>query len=488
MGWPLKEQDLKRYPHFDAPISIDELTRIATDPDAVATNPFFPFLLYYKKWQPFRKRNEAGQKKEKKNRPIRYACRRDSAIFSYYRWLLSARYETMLVVRGIQGCPIAYRKIAAPNERGGKCNIDFAAEAFADVRALSPCCVVTLDIQNFFECLDHERLRSVWCEMLEVSVLPPDHAAVFKAITRSAVVDRDAAYKRLGYIGEVQRPDGSTTIGYRQFRNEIPVQLCSTADFRRKICGKGSGSGPSLIKRNDKPYGIVQGAPLSDLLANMYLLHFDECAALWVRNRGGKYYRYSDDIFIVVPGGEKEGREVEAYVTEQIAHHGDHLQVKKSKTSITSFTNGHDGTIYPRRFDRPQSTGGLEYLGFRFDGRAVYLRDSTLSRLRRNIVFAARRRARKVIRKHPGQDFEFLKKAFNPAAFEAHYGRVREFKSADGPRSWTFRTYVKRCTEVFKDADGTFFRQIRGLHAFIAETVDREIRKAMMSAYETNES
>lgn len=255
--------------------------------------------------------------------------------------------------------------------------------------------------------------------------------------------------------------------------------MCSTADFRRKICGKGEANGPSLIEKNEKPYGIVQGAPLSDLLANMYLLHFDECIALWVRNRGGRYYRYSDDIFIVVPGGEREGREVEAYVTEQITHHGDHLHVKKSKTAIASFTNDSDGTIHSKRIDRPQSTAGLEYLGFRFDGRDVYMRDSTLSRLRRNIVFAARRRARMIVREHPGRDFESLKRAFNPVAFEAHYGRVREFRSSDGPRSWTFRTYVKRCTEVFKDADGTFFRQIRGLHAFIAEAVDREIRMAM---------
>ncbi len=50
MGWPLTEKDLKRYPHFDGPLPLDELICIASSPAKVAKNSFWPFLHYEKSW------------------------------------------------------------------------------------------------------------------------------------------------------------------------------------------------------------------------------------------------------------------------------------------------------------------------------------------------------------------------------------------------------------------------------------------------------
>jgi hypothetical protein len=54
MGWPLQEKDIKRYPHFDRPLPLNELTRIASTPAEVIANKFLPFLHYEKSWTRFR--------------------------------------------------------------------------------------------------------------------------------------------------------------------------------------------------------------------------------------------------------------------------------------------------------------------------------------------------------------------------------------------------------------------------------------------------
>lgn len=475
MGWPLKEKDLKRYPHFDGVFPLAELERIATTPKRVAENPFFPFLLYYKSWQPFRK---PDARPEKKRRPIRYAARKDSAIYSYYRHILSERYESLLRTRGLETCPIAYRKIPSATGKRGKCNIDFAADAFQKIRQIGRCCVVTLDISSYFECIDHARLRNVWCELIGATALPLDHARVFNAITRYAVVERNAAYERLGFIGQKQSKDGSLSIGFLKPKNLIPIQLCTPSDFRSKICGADQ-SLPSLIHRNKQPYGIPQGAPISDLLANIYLLEFDALVNQFVSTMGGSYYRYSDDIFVAIPGGELEGRSAAAYITDEIKKFGDQIKIKESKTAIVCFIADECGQLTAKRTDKPNDYGGLQYLGFRFDGRNVYIRESTMSRFHRNITRAAKARARALVRRYTGKDTRYLLQRFGIQEFEKKFGRVADFDDCVKRTHWTFRTYVKRCAQVFGTSGTTFFKQTRNHRRFITQTVTRELERAL---------
>ena len=115
--WQLKPSDLKRYPHFDKYLPAEEAVAIATDPERVAANPFFPFLRYIKMWKPYRPTDKPA-----KERPIRYASRRDAYIFARYRHLLAQGYETELRRLAIQDCPIAYRKIPVSRDsHRGKC-------------------------------------------------------------------------------------------------------------------------------------------------------------------------------------------------------------------------------------------------------------------------------------------------------------------------------------------------------------------------------
>ncbi|MGB0960893.1 MAG: hypothetical protein ACPGVK_11640 [Halocynthiibacter sp.] len=154
-----------------------------------------------------------------------------------------------------------------------------------------------------------------------VDELPADHYAVFKNITKYRFVDQWSVYKRLGSLGPIQR--GKHTIeGFTVPYREMPKQLCSPEDFRAKICG-GDPSKPSLVQKNALPHGVPQGAPISDLIVNFYLIDFDAKLDQYARERGGKYMRYSDDILLIIPGGDVAA--AAAFATDEIKKHGEAL-------------------------------------------------------------------------------------------------------------------------------------------------------------------
>lgn len=163
-AWKPDSESLKWYPHFDTYVSPEDASELASDPSRVTSHSFFPLIKYVKAWQPFRTSATRGKLKE---RPIRYAARRDAYIYAYYRQILSERYEAKLLELGIQHCPVAYRKIpVSVGSSAGKCNIHFAKGAFDDVVRLGDCVAVALDISKFFESLDHNLLKDVWCSLL----------------------------------------------------------------------------------------------------------------------------------------------------------------------------------------------------------------------------------------------------------------------------------------------------------------------------------
>ena len=260
----ISARDLKHYPHFDSHLSIKEANAIVSDPKRVASNKFYPFFLYHETWQPFR--TSTMERPKPKSRPIRYASRRDAYIFTHYRRMLAEKYEERLANLGIENCPIAYRKIPKGN-CGGKCNIDFAKDAFDEIERQGDCVAIALDIKGYFESLDHARIKEVWCDLLGVERLPPDHFAVFKNITRYHVVDQREAYLRLGFV-KGSEVDGYSRERHTMPRKDMPTQLCTPAEFREKICG-GDPSLPSLVRPNADEHGnlldhgIPQGAPMT---------------------------------------------------------------------------------------------------------------------------------------------------------------------------------------------------------------------------------
>jgi len=465
--------DLKHYPHFDAPISLKDIERLVTDEKRVASNSFYPFFLFHEEWQPYRSTDAA--KPEKKSRPIRYGARRDAYIFAHYRRKLAVFYEQRLADMGISDCPIAYRQIPKPGSSGGKCNIDFAKDAFDEVDRLGDCVAVALDIKGYFENLSHKVIKRIWCDLLGVDELPPDHYAVFKNITRYRFVDQKAVYRRLGYLGPVQRGNFMVEGFTRPYR-EMPKQICSNNEFRTKVCGIG-GEHQSLVQRNELPHGVPQGAPISDLIANFYLMDFDAKMAAYTRQLGGVYMRYSDDILLIVPGGEAEATAATQFATDEIKNHGDALIIKEAKTCVVRFERSGDELSF-EHLTGPQGKNGLEYLGFRYDGRKVYVRDSTMSRLYRKVSVAAKRDGTMHVLNNSGVPPEALIGSFDYSFFSQKFTRVKKEKLTDDYKSWTFYTYLKRASQTFGKKGDRIIPQARNFKDIMRSRIESAIIRA----------
>lgn len=465
VDWELSLRDLKRYPHFDAEISLSKARELVADREKVAQNAFYPFIMYEQEWQPFRSKNP---RPEKKTRLIRYAARKDAYIFAKYRNELALPYEKKLDECGLADCVIAYRRILKGKD-SGKCNIDFAKEAFDEVISQKSCCFLALDISKFFESLDHDLLKASWRNILGVEELPSDHAAVFKAITRYAYVQRDELYRRLGFLAE-KISNGKKIEGYSLKFDEVPKKLCTNAQFRALANDKSSGK-PKLINVNENPWGIPQGAPISDLLANIYMLEFDKKCHELAKMRRGIYRRYSDDILFVLPVDVPEAISVETKVMELVSIYGAQLKIKSTKTSIVSFHSVGDQLAFTH-IKGKQGKNGAEYLGFRFDGRKVYFRDSTVSNLFRKMAGSIRAHVHEVVRRYPNKDESFLRKKLGPSSFFERFGRASDF-DPHSKEKWTFWTYAKRSQNIFGSFGDRIPKQVRNQRSFIVERMDR---------------
>ena len=464
---------LKNYPHFDRPIRTNDIEKLVRDTEAVSRNSFYPFMRFEEKWQPFRDKQDG--KPDKKIRQLRFASRRDAYIYSYYRHLLREPYEAALAARSLGNNVIAYRKLVTADGKG-KSNIDFALDAFNIIRGYGDAAVVTLDISKFFESIDHDLLRQKWCALIGVTELPNDHRAVFRAITRYAVVDRDAAYERLGYL--TWQVKGSSRIPvYSTDFKDMPRQLCSNADFREKICGKGGGFA-SLIETNKNDFGIPQGSPISDMLANLYLIDFDSALKAYVDSIGGVFFRYSDDIIIIIPGGEAEAVAARDFAMAEITKHGPKIVIKASKTSVLKYFRVPGKQRFVKLHGE-QGENGLEYLGFRYDGRAAYLRDTTLSRLYRKVTRSIRAEARALVRRYPGKNQAYIEGKFDAPSFMQRYGRVADFDPSASYDTWTFWTYARRAIEKFGPLGNPIGNQLKNYGRIVRTRMKHEIARAL---------
>jgi hypothetical protein len=459
---PLK---IKTYPHFDGPLAQTDALKLASDPFAVAHHPFYPFIEYSERWTRFAPKGFTGTVK---SRPIKYAARRDSCIYAYYRSLLSDLYEDELKKRGISESVLAYRRIPKMYGVGNKCNIHFAKDAFGLIGLLGACYVYAFDIKSFFDNLDHRFLKRQWSALLGVSSLPLDHFAVFRNVTKFGWVDREMVYRVLGMIG-TKVVNGQQVQGY--LVNRVPMQICKPDVFRSKIM--------PIVRYNSTGKGIPQGSPISDVLANLYLLNFDSNMAEFAKAHGGAYLRYSDDILLILPDLVGDIDEPSKIVQSELQSCGGSLSIQPQKTTVHQFAS-QQGAVTFKLIQGAAGRNGLEYLGFRFDGKRTFVRDSTRSRLQRKLTFAVRGQVNALRHANPLAGRAALKAQFDPKVVLRQFHQVREFHTvAKSPTDWTFWTYVVRASGTFDQSADPIRRQFRRLrqsivykaHKFIDKTV-----------------
>jgi hypothetical protein len=461
------------YPHFDGPLSQKSARELIASPVRVAQHCFSPFLRRRSPKRKFRGLKGAPPIVSKpKHRMITYAGRCDSVIFRRYRDILSERYEDLLQRNGLEGCVLAYRSI--PSVGGhNKCNIDFAIEAFDIVRRMGDCTVFCLDIKSFFDTIAHEDVAAVWKQLLEVDYLPDDHFAVMKAATKYSFIDEKAALGILGFFGEKQYPSGPPVRGYLVPRRSLPTRLCDRVTFNKKIA-------PNVAVNK---FGIPQGLPISDVLANAVLLHFDLQVKALCETLAGHYYRYSDDLFFVIPGRVVDPSACILEVERALGRATRTLKLGHDKTAAYAVERLASGEQRVTSLDcSAKAMTTIDYLGLSYDGTSIYLRQSTLSRLERRIVDRVRRHVVSRLRDDPNATQREILSRLHLQGIMREFGRIegshRTNKrcSTRGPNR-SFRCYAVRASQACGFKVSNILAQISHLNDFIRARARREVRK-----------
>ena len=281
-------------------------------------------------------------------------------------------------------------------------------------------------------------------------------------------------YERLGFLERIRLTSERTKYKYSVSKKETPIQLCSAREFRNLISGNNG-----IVRKNSQGYGIPQGSPISDLLANLYLIDFDVMMNRYAQDQNGYYFRYSDGLILILPGDDSGGHDAQSYASNKIMDCGDKLEIKEKKSSIRCFSTTSDSRITYQYVSGNLGKTGLEYLGFRFDGKSVCLRESTLSRFHRKIRQPARSRARKLVKRYWGKGEDFLVEAFNTPKFIQRFSRVKDFHTLDNYHDWTFWTYVQRAIDVFGSSDRKIYRQLSNHTNSINKSISKELHRAM---------
>ena len=345
----------KLYVHFDVALNEQRAVKLATNPDSVKKYPFYPLITYTQLVPRIRKSPEGSSKsftKEPKERRIAYPAHKDGYIFSYYKSILEEFYERWLISNRLQEAVTAFRP-------SGKTNILLAKEAFDFIKTNPGCRIVATDVESFFDNLDHRLLKETWACFLKTAQLSDDHFAVFKAITRFSVVERHRLYNLFGI-----RTSG------RLKREQQPERICTIKQFREKVVAR------KLIEPNpglSRGIGIPQGSQISPLLSNMYMAIADLAMNRSISAMGGKYWRYCDDILMVLP------EDCSKDVLEELDSWLSDLQLARSLKKTQELSSEE---LSPQK--------QLQYLGFLFDGSDVFLRSSSIQRYYRKTRKAMR--------------------------------------------------------------------------------------------------
>lgn len=405
---------IKRYPHIGLPLNYSArhkwIEKYVTSPEMVSKHSFLPFIHKTSKVKKFRKvysskdgkvhegykeGDRVLRKVDEKKRELFYASHMDSLIFSYYAKLLSDCYEVKIKQPeyNLNEVVNAYRSIPVnpkDEDSSNKCNIDFANDVFKYVIDYkeSDFAVIAFDISSFFDNLNHKKLRQVWAEVIDEVKLPPDHFNVFKNITRFShvdIVDIFEEFKDKIYVRKTDKNGDPLEIKQkkvdkiRYLRNQNAIAFCTKEDFfnlRGKLLQLSKTKklkDGKIVYRN---FGIPQGSPISSVLANIYLLHFDKIVNKFITVNGGIYKRYSDDIVVVCPLKVKDT--LKEIVYREIGNFD--LEIQKNKTKIFQFKRTNDKLLCGQEFNGLINWNkNFIYLGFEYDGANVLLKSASIS-------------------------------------------------------------------------------------------------------------
>ncbi len=365
----------RKYLHFDNKIGFDELLlqdyakfeKIFNDrfkenfhiPTQLLKSGFYPFIQVEKIVPRYKFDEKKGHKTTvPKKRYLNYASHFDALRYSWYSTILNHCYEGTLKNEEYNKSILAYRKLS-----GKASNIEFAFEAFKEIQKRKTCTALAFDITKFFDTINHNVLKSNWIQTLkyiypDIAELPKDHFKIYKNITQFQFVPKNI-------LDEVF----ADFIFYTDKR----TRYCSPKDFREYIkAAKLINTNPCYKKNNTLSGGIPQGSPISAVLANISMMGFDKKMYNYISKFDGKYFRYSDDLLIIIKSEYTD--EIKLFAQNLVNEIN--LQFN-DKTEIINFIE-RDGNIVGT--NEKGNSKKLQYLGFEFDGKEAYIRSSSLSK------------------------------------------------------------------------------------------------------------
>ena len=420
--WLKDEKTIKKskkgYAHFDYRTDMTQQKDYVTNPDMVRKHGFYPFIHYEKKMDKF-----TGKEIKEKSRDICYAAHIDRCIYQYYTFLLNELYNERVLKDEINDVAVAYRTNLHVN------NIHLAKRAFDFIRAHDPCYIMIGDFKHFFDNLDHKYLKKQWCSLLGVTVLPDDHFAVFKNITKYSKWELEDLLQ-INHLEDNRRG--------RKELNRM-AKVLTTEQFQKYR---------SHIMKNPNPFGIPQGSPISALLANVYMLDIDRKVKNIVETMDGLYMRYSDDFIVIIPGNiEKTAADVFEKIVDLI-NSTPGLKLEPEKTQYFSYTNKDTVNSGERFHENADCKNRLiHYLGFSFDGKTVSVRAKAVTKY----YYRMHRKARTIVRNN----------GISPNG--KHISCVNLYNNYSERGKWSFPSYVHRAEKVFGEG----------------ESLDRDIRRHM---------
>lgn len=356
----------RTYSHFDRPLSREQAQTLVESPEAVARHAFWPVIINPQKTVSIKKDPIKGDRVyHTKSRPIAFSAHSDAHIYAYYAQKLNEKLEA--VYEELDGAPhvLAYRQFEP-----AKSNIHFAFDAFKEIRDKKECDVIAIDVEGFFDGLDHQVLKSAWSKLLGETYLPKDHYTVYRACTHDSAITVPVLRDLFG--GEIRRRagrEGQAICTPKEFRSVVKPHLRS----RHELVWKVKRKTPPVNKT-----GIPQGLPISAVLANLYMFEPDNEILQSIKELGGSYRRYSDDILLILPKGK--GKQGESIIKDALKKVNLNIQPKKTKRN--RFIQ-HKGELKSFELDEHYTLGvqtPASYLGFSFDGQNIRVRNSTVSR------------------------------------------------------------------------------------------------------------
>ena len=417
--WKEKNQHRKGYAHFDKKVSLENVWDYINNPDNIKKHGFYPFIHYQQIFRKYRKVNGVKQVK-RKERDICYCAHIDGYIYSYYAYLVNEAYNKYMKEHQIDRVAVAYRSNLH------KSNIHFAKRAFQQIQIAEECYIITGDFSNFFDCLEHCYLKKQLCEVLKMDSLPDDYYAVFKNITKYATWERDDLLTLNGL--------GKT---YKDIRAlNVKQKVLDEQKFRKYKS--------TYLKKHKESYGIPQGTALSAVLANVYMIKFDEEIHHLSCNYNGLYMRYSDDFIIILPKiSQEEFQNVFEKIKNKIQS-VPNLELQSEKTSVYYYKDSiiaNCNTSFLKHNENVKNE--IDYLGFTFDGKQVVIRDKTITKYYDRLY-----RKLKTIQEQQG----YTKKGnriSNKKVYELYSIKGANGKDTHNYKQGNFISYVNRSQRIF---------------------------------------